>query len=88
MGRWLDTLGVTPDQVQQGRATLDNLAQLAARDPKSIQTSVVDVPADIELIKRFEEAGADRVIVVLATAGEEESVAQLEHIAEITLKSG
>ena len=81
-------IGVTPDQVQQGRATLDSLAQLAARDPKSIQISVVGVPADIELIERFEEAGADRVIILLATAREEESVAQLEGIAAITMKSG
>ena len=81
-------MGITPDQVRQGRTTLDSLAQLAARDPKSIQISVVDVPADIEIIERFEEAGADRVIVVLATADEDESVAQLKRIAAVTISSG
>ena len=78
-------IGVTPDQVMQGRAILDNLAKLAARDPKSIQISVVDVPADIELIERFEEAGADRVIIVLVTADDDESAAELERIAAITM---
>ena len=54
---------VNPEQVRAGRATLDELAAAAGRDPKSIRLMVYNLAADRDLIQRMEEAGADRVVV-------------------------
>ena len=77
---------VTPEQVKQGRATLDKLAQAAGRDPASIGVSIFGQPAEPDLLKRFEDAGADRVCIRLATAEEPEALAELERIAEAVLR--
>ena len=76
---------IDPEQVTKGRAIIDELAEAAGRDPASIQVSVFGQPADRGLIKRFEEAGASRVMVRVATAAEDESLAQLERMAEALL---
>lgn len=76
---------VTPEQVKQGRAKLDELAQAAGRDPRAIQVTVYGQPPDRDLIRRFEDAGADRVVVRLSTAPEQEALAELEQIAEKVL---
>lgn len=76
---------VTPEQVAQGRATISELADAAGRDPAGISVSVYGQPADAELIERLAEAGADRVMVRLETAGEDEAIANLEAIAEAAL---
>ena len=68
---------VTPEQVAQGRAAIDELAEAAGRDPESISVSVYGQPADRELIAQLQEAGADRVMVRLETAPEEESIASI-----------
>ena len=41
---------------------------------------------DADLLKRFEEAGADRVTIRLETADESESLANAERIAEAVLR--
>ena len=76
---------VTPDQVHQGRATLDELAEAAGRDPASIQVSVFGQPADPDLIARLKESGADRVMMRVETAPEGESLADLDRIAKAVL---
>ena len=76
---------VTPEQVAQGRATINELAEAAGRDQSSISVSVYGQPADRELIERLQEAGADRVMVRLPTEPEEECIASLESIAEAVL---
>ena len=76
---------VTPEQVEQGRAAIDELAEAAGRDPASIQVSVFGQPADRDLVRRFQEAGADRVMIRLETAAEAESLAAMEGIAEAVL---
>ena len=81
---WLPS-GITPEQVKHGRATLDDLADKAGRDPGSLNISVMGQKADRELVGRFQKAGADRVIVEVSTANEEESLAELERIAEAVL---
>lgn len=78
---------VTPEQIREGRSRLDMLATEAGRDPATLSISVFGQPADRELLKRFEEAGADRVIVWLAKIRSEEEVsAELERIAETLLQ--
>ncbi|MCI0797002.1 MAG: LLM class F420-dependent oxidoreductase, partial [Chloroflexi bacterium] len=59
---------VTPEDVKKGRAKLDELADAAGRDPKSIQIMVFGQQADRDLLKTLEEAGADSVAVRLETA--------------------
>jgi probable F420-dependent oxidoreductase len=76
---------VTPDQVKEGRATLDRLAEEAGRNPASIKIFVSGQPADPDLIKRYEDAGVEHVVVRVATAGEEEALAELERTAKAVL---
>ncbi len=76
---------VTPEQIKAGRATLDELAEAAGRDPNSIQVIVYGQPADPDILKQFEEAGADEVALRLETAEEDEALANLEKMAEAVL---
>ena len=77
---------VTPEQVANGKATLDELATAAGRDPASIQISVFGQEPNPDLLKGFEDAGANRVMIRLETAAEEESLANLGKIAEAVLR--
>ena len=76
---------VVPEDVQKGRATLDELAEAAGRDPKSIIVSVFGQQPDAELLMGFEEAGADRVMIRVETANEEDTLKNLHSIAETVL---
>lgn len=77
---------VTPEQVKQGRAAIDELAEAAGRDPRSIKISVFGQASDRDLMLRLGEAGADRVMIRVETAPEAETMAQLESIAAAVLK--
>ena len=76
---------VTPEEIEQARATLDRLADESGRDPASIQISIFGQTTDRELIRRFGEAGADRLMVRLPTAADAETLAELDRIAETAL---
>ena len=76
---------VTPAEVREGRARLDELAQAAGRDPSSIQITVSGQPPDAGLIEEYGEAGADRVIVRLADVHEEQSLDEIDRIAKAVL---
>ena len=76
---------VTPEQVKMGKATLDELAEAAGRDPAAIRLMVCNVPADRETILELEEAGADRVTVSLPRDMGEGMLQQLEQLAETVL---
>ena len=54
---------ITPQEVREGRETLDRLAEAAGRDPASLSISISGQPVDRDLIGRFGEAGADRVVL-------------------------
>jgi probable F420-dependent oxidoreductase len=78
---------LTPDQLREKRATLDRLAREAGRDPATITISVHGQPADRDLIERFHDAGATRVIVRPATTrSEPDMVRELTRIAEAVLR--
>ena len=79
-------IDVTPEQIHEGRVELNRLADIAGRDPASIEVSVMGVPEDREMIQRFDDAGADRIILPLETAGEGDSLAQLERIADVAFR--
>ena len=76
---------VTPEQIKKGRATLDELAEAAGRDPKSIRLMVCNAPADRDTIMGLEEAGADRVTVSLPRDIGEGMLQELEKLAEKVL---
>ena len=77
---------VTPEIVGNGRRELDRLAREAGRDPSSLKVSVFGQPADPELIRDFEAAGADRVMLRLTSgAAEAPALAELEEIARKVL---
>ena len=78
---------VTPSLVEDGRAQLDALAGEAGRDPASISISVYGQEADLDLIRSFRDAGADRVVVRTAATDTAEAMArELERIADAVLR--
>ena len=82
---WIPTR-TTPEQVRSGRETLDQLASEAGRDPRSIEITAFGQPADLDLIKRFEEAGASRVLMATATTEGDEVLAGFEKVAQQVLR--
>ena len=76
---------VDEEQVRQGRATLDELAETAGRDPRSIRLMVCNVRPDADLIGRLESAGADRVTVALRTDAGNESMEEMERVASAVI---
>ena len=76
---------VTPDEVREGRSILDELANDAGRDPASIEITVSGQPPDGELIGQYEAAGAVRVVVRLAEMEEDQTMEQVDRIAEAVL---
>ena len=76
---------VAPDDIKAGRAKLDELAEAAGRDPSSLQIQVFGQQPDRDLVRQFEEAGAQAVLIRVPTADESESLATLEEIAEAVL---
>jgi len=78
-------VGVSLEQIKQGREALNELAAQAGRDPRSIQIVAFFVPPDPEALKAFEDAGADAALVALETSGEKEALRKLEEIAQRVL---
>jgi probable F420-dependent oxidoreductase len=78
---------ITPEQLRESRLTLDRLAKDAGRNPAALTISVHGQPADRDLIRRFHDAGANRVIVRPTTCRTEvEMGAELTRIAEAVLR--
>ena len=75
----------TPEQIRNGRDTLDRLAKQAGRDPASIQVVAHSAEDDGEMVKALGAAGADRVDVRLVTTTERESLEQMEQVAREVL---
>jgi len=78
-------IGVSPQQMKQGRETLDHLASQAGRDPRSLQIVAFFVTPDPTALQAWAEAGADAALIGLETVGEQEALAQLEEIAQKVL---
>jgi len=71
----------TPESIKAGRASLDELAEAAGRDPKSIQVLVYGADSRDE-IKQMEEAGADMATVRLPSTEPGQALPGLEKLAE------
>jgi probable F420-dependent oxidoreductase len=78
---WMPTRA-TPEDIKQARAMLDELTGPAGRHPSSIEITVYGEACDPEILKRFAEAGADRVIVRPQTTEGEAALTELERMAE------
>ena len=77
----LDALFYTPEQIRDGRAMLDKLTPEFGRDPRSIEVVAAPVAAEPDVIKQYEDAGTDRIVVFVTPAAEQEMLAELEQIA-------
>jgi probable F420-dependent oxidoreductase len=76
----------TPEEVGAARKKLDTLARQAGRDPARISISVFGQPADRDLVRRFLDAGATRVIIRPETTTSETAMrAELTRIARAAL---
>ena len=78
-------IGVTPEDVKRARATLSELAEVARRDPGSISITVFGQPPDKDLIQQFEEAGADRALLLLSATDQDSLLADVEAKARAVL---
>ena len=86
VARWGDgwiPIRITPEQVKQGRVTLNELASERGRDPKSIEITVHTgpLPAEPDLPKRYEEAGADRMVIRVQGSDQESVLIKLDELA-------
>ena len=81
---WMPTAS-SPEQIAAGRAAIDELAEASGRDPSTINITVFGQPADRELIGRFEEAGANRVIIRLPDTTSAAALDEVERIAGAVL---
>jgi probable F420-dependent oxidoreductase len=77
---------ISPEQIRQGRETLNELARQAGRDPASIQVVAFAWLPEPDTLQAFEDAGADAVRISLETAGEKEALTKLEEIARTVLR--
>src|SRR3989475_2818170 len=83
---WLPN-NITPEKLRESPATLNRLAKQAGRDPAKITISAFGQPADRDLVRRFLDAGATRVIVRPPTAKTEQEMQKaLEDIARTVLR--
>jgi probable F420-dependent oxidoreductase len=77
---WMPTRA-TPEDIKRGRAMLDKLCEAAGRDPRTIDITVYGEAGDPDMLKKFEAAGATRVIVRLATTEGDSALSELERMA-------
>lgn len=86
-------IALPPDDVPTARAEIDRLARERGRDPRAISLSVmIGAPPGLEtpaldmlptrdLVQRYAEAGADRLVVSLPTLGAEDAYRHLDRVA-------
>ena len=72
---------IQPDDIKAARATIDELCDSAQRDPNKIGITIHSQPPDRDLINRFEEAGAERVLIRVGAGDHEGAKNELEELA-------
>lgn len=78
-------INVQPEDVKAARTTIAELCESAERDPDSIGITIHNQPPDKDLIKRFEEAGAERVLIRAGAVDHESAMNELEELAKQVL---
>lgn len=81
---WMPT-AATPEQIAAGRAAIDELAEASGRDPAAITITVFGTPPDREVIARFANAGANRVIIRLPDTTASAALDEIDRIAAAVL---
>ena len=81
---WMPT-AATPEQIAAGRAAIDELAEASGRDPAAISITVFGTPPDREIIARFANAGASRVIIRLPDTTASAALDEIDRIAAAVL---
>ena len=81
---WMPTRA-TPAEIEAGRKELDRLAAEAGRDPESITVVAYSSSPNRELIRAYEDAGANWVTCRTPMAPEKECIEFLEDIARKVL---
>jgi len=76
--RWRNT---TPQSMAEGRKRIDAAMREAGRDPATLKVSVFGAQPDKQRAQEFFDAGADRVILMVPSEGEAETVRRLEEWA-------
>jgi probable F420-dependent oxidoreductase len=85
---WLPT-GVSLDGIQRGRATLNDLAEKAGRDPHSLNVIAFGQPGQFttgEDIEALEKAGISHATIWLMRTSQDAVVAELEELAHAVLQ--
>lgn len=77
---WMPTTA-SVEEIRMGRSQITELANNAGLDPKTFEISAFHQPADPKLIEELSQNGADRVILELKTASEDEALSQLNGFA-------
>ena len=77
----------TPAMIETSRGTLTELAIEAGRDPDSISITIYGQQPDLNVIRSFHDAGANRVVVSAPLAEDEAEMSRhLEGIADAVFK--
>ncbi|MCH8195287.1 MAG: TIGR03619 family F420-dependent LLM class oxidoreductase [Chloroflexi bacterium] len=80
---WMPAL-FPPEAIREARVTLDRLAGEAGRDPASISITIYVMDADRDAVRRYEEAGADRLVALPGRAStEREAIDVMERFGEL-----
>jgi probable F420-dependent oxidoreductase len=77
---WMPTRS-TPELIRHGRAVLNELAEEAGRDPRSITILAYMVPTERATLQALAAAGADGAVVRVEGESEAAALAELEQIA-------
>ena len=78
---WMPTR-MSPERIQENRNRLNELATAAGRDPATLPIRVFGAPNDAEAKKRYEDAGAQSMVILLPPTKPDEAVHILEDTAQ------
>jgi probable F420-dependent oxidoreductase len=78
---WMPTR-MSPERIQEHRNRLNELATAAGRDPATLSIRVFGAPNDAEAKKRYEDAGAQSMVILLPPTKPDEAVRILEDTAQ------
>lgn len=81
---WMPTRA-TPEVIERGRNTLNELATEAGRDPASIEIMAYLAPSDRAKLSALADAGTDSATVMLSKAPEAAALEELEQVAKEVL---
>jgi|SRR6516225_1446858 probable F420-dependent oxidoreductase len=85
---WLPT-GVSVEGIQRGRATLNELAEKAGRDPRSLNIIAFGQPGqftNLQEIQALEKAGISHTTIWLRRTKRDDVIAELEELAHLVLR--